>query len=126
MENLHIGLREIIEGGGVLGIGGWLIFKYGKNFINGALPFLKTWQKNKTEENKLKIKMGGSSTTEIVDMLKTQIDELKEEQKAKDIRHQEEKEKFLHRIMELEISLATLRERYKEKGLHSRGSGKKK
>lgn len=125
MENIHIGLREIIEGGGVLGIAVWFVIKHGKKMVDTLLPFLKTWQKNKSEHAKLKLEMSSTSNTEIISMLKEQIEELKQEQKAKDVRHQQEKEEFQKRIMELEVTLATLRERYRENGLHSRGSKKK-
>jgi RNase adaptor protein for sRNA GlmZ degradation len=113
MENLHFGLREIIESGGVLGIAVWALVKHGKKLIDNALPFLKTWQKNKTEENKLKIKMATGSTGEVVEMLKDQINELKEDNK-----------KAQERILQLEVNLATLRERYQEHALHSRGKKK--
>ena len=68
--------------------------------------------------------MATGSTGEVVDMLKDQIEELKKEMRHKELKHQKEKEDFQKRIMELEIHLATLRERYKENTLHSRGKKK--
>jgi len=83
----------------------------GTTFGLGKLwPLLQQWVKQKSDERKLQIKMGSSSNSEVVEMLKTQVDELKEENK-----------KSQERILQLEVTIATLRERYAENALHSRG-----
>jgi hypothetical protein len=88
-------LNEILVGIG--GIGGALGFKQ-------LYPIVSNFIKSRSEENKLKIKLKGSSNTEIVELLKAEIQDLKEQNKQQ-----------LDKIIELEIGLATLRERYAEK-----------
>ena len=81
--------------------------------VNKFWPMAQQWLKQVGEERKLKIKMTSSSESDIVDMLKSQLEELKVENK-----------KAQERILHLEITIATLRERYQETALHSRGKKK--
>jgi len=116
---MEIGTNELLEVTGAGGIIAVLTYLY-KAFS----PSVKTWWKHKTEIDKLKIKHASTPTEGILELLKTQIDELKIELKFEKERAKLNEDKLQHRILELEVTLATLRERYAEKALHSRGDKK--